>query len=157
MDDTLTKVHVDLPNHWATGGESLWARPIGYERFAIQNVPFYAYDLNFGDIVEARAAAPDLKPSVLRVIERSGHRTIRVFFQDGVTEDERLRNLESLNELHVSFERCSERYFVLDLAPEANIDAVRDRLDEFAERGVLEYETCEARVEGSFDDVSSDE
>lgn len=28
-DDELTKVYVDLPNHWAVGGESLWARPLG--------------------------------------------------------------------------------------------------------------------------------
>jgi len=153
LDDALTKVHVDLPNHWATGGESLWARPMGDDRYAIENIPFYAYDLNYGDIVEARAAAPELKPSVLRVVERSGHRTIRVFFQDSVTEEERTRHLRSLDDMHVTFERCKERYYALDLAPEASIDAVRDRLDEFAAGGVLEYETCEARVDGSFDDA----
>ena len=157
MHDALTKVHVDLPNHWATGGESLWARALGGDRFAIENVPFYAYDLNFGDIVEARATAPELKPSVLRVVERSGHRTIRVFFRDGVAEEERLRHLQSLKEFHVTFERCSERYFALDLDPEASIDAVRDRLNECEGEGLLEYETCEPRVAGSFDAAPSEE
>lgn len=28
-DERLTKVHVDLPNHWAARGESLWARDLG--------------------------------------------------------------------------------------------------------------------------------
>lgn len=28
-DPDLTKLHIDLPNHWATGGESLWARSLG--------------------------------------------------------------------------------------------------------------------------------
>jgi hypothetical protein len=75
---------------------------------------------------------------------------------ESVTEEERLQHPQSLNELHVSFERCSERYVALDLEPEANIDAVRDRLDQFQGDGVLDYETCEARVPGSFDAALSE-
>ncbi len=156
-DDELTKVHVDLPNHWGTNGEALWARALGDDRYEIRNVPFYVYDLNFHDVVEARSAAPDLKPSVLRVLERSGHRTMRLFFQDGVPEGELLRRLHSLQDLHVSFERCSTRYVALDLEPEANSEAVRHRLEAWTREGVLEYETCEARVPGSFDDAPSSE
>src|SRR5689334_3280740 len=73
----LTKVHVDLPNHWAVGGESMWARPLGGSAYEIHNVPFYAYDLSFLDVVEAIPANPTQKPSILRVIRRSGHRTLR--------------------------------------------------------------------------------
>ena len=156
-EEALTKVHVDLPNHWATGGESLWARELGAHRYRIENVPFYAYDLNFHDVVEARASAPNLKPSVLRVLDRSGHRTIRVIFHDGVTEEDRLARLESLRELQVSFERCNARYFALDLEPEANVDAVRRRLDAWEAEDAAAYETCEARVPGSFDDSPSAE
>jgi hypothetical protein len=156
-DESLTKVHVDLPNHWATGGESLWARHLSGDRYQIENVPFYAYGLNFGDVVEAKAAAPDFKPSVLRVVERSGHRTIRVIFHDGVTEDDRIARLRSLEDFQVSFERCNERYFALDLEPEASIEAVRQRLDVWAREGAIGYETCEARVPGSFDAAPSED
>ena len=151
-DESLTKIHVDLPNHWATGGESLWALRLGGDRYQVENVPFYAYGLNFRDVVEAKAAAPDLKPSVLRVVERSGHRTIRVIFHDGATkEEDRIARLRSLEDLHVSFEGANERYFALDLEPAASIDAVRDRLDVWEREGAIGYETCEARVPGSFD------
>lgn len=158
MEDTsLTKIHVDLPNHWAVGGESVWAQHLAGDRYRLHSVPFYAYDLNFHDVVEARAASPDLKPSVLRVVERSGHRTLRVFFNEGVPEEARIARLRSLDDLQVSFERCRERYFALDVEPEASIDAVRQRLDLWEAEGLLAYETCEARVPGSFDDVASED
>ena len=156
-DEQLTKVHIDLPNHWAVGGESMWARDLGADRYRLENVPFYAYDLNFHDVVEARSAAPNLKPSVLRVVERSGHRTIRVFFRESVPDADRVAHLAALHDDHVTFERCSERYFALDLEPEANIVVVRARLDALEAADVLAYETCQARVPGSFDAAPDDE
>lgn len=44
VDDTnaneeLTKVLIDLPNHWRLKGESFWAKPLGGDRYALQNVP----------------------------------------------------------------------------------------------------------------------
>ncbi len=156
-DEHLIKVHIDLPDHWATGGESLWAEDLGGDRYRLKNVPFYAYDLNFHDIVEARASRPDLKPSVLRVLERSGHQTIRVFFREDVSETDRLTHLGALNAYHVTFERCSERYFALDLEPEASVEDVREQLDALESEGTLAYETCEARVPGSFDAAPSND
>jgi len=152
-NEPLTNVHVDLPNHWATGGESLWAADLGSDRYRLDNVPFYAYDLNFHGVVEAKSAAPELRPSVLRVVERSGHRTMRVFFADEVAEETRLARVRSLSDLHTSFERCSSRYFALDLEPEADADAVEHRLQKWIAEGIAEYETCEARVPGTFDDA----
>ena len=153
MDDDHTKVHIDLPNHWGTGGEALWARSLGDNRYQIDNVPFYAYDLNYRDIVEAIPSAPDRKPSVIRVLERSGHRTLRIFFDESLTEEERVKRLHTLRDLHVTYERFGARYIALDLAPEADVSVVRDRLDAWTVEGIAEYETCEARVPGSFDDA----
>ena len=148
----MVKIHVDLPHHWAAGGESLWASPLGGDRYRVENVPFYAYDLNFHDVVEARALEPDRKPSVLAVLERSGHQTLRIFFEADVSEEARLARLGSLAALQISYERCGARYFALDLEPGASMDAARDHLDEWRRDGVADYETCEARVPGSFDD-----
>ena len=148
----LTKVRVDLPNHWATGGESFWARPLGNDRYELHNVPFHAYDLNFLDVVEAVAATTDLKPEIRRVVRRSGHRTLRVIFPASTPEEDRVPLLESLGDLQASFEGANETLFALDIKPSGNYQAVRDRLDVWEKEGLLDYETCEARVEGSFDD-----
>src|SRR5262245_56299849 len=78
----LTKVHIDLPNHWWFKGESLWARPLGDDLYEIHNVPFCAYDINCRDVVRATADGPDLKPEIREVVRRSGNRTLRIIFQD---------------------------------------------------------------------------
>ena len=151
-DDRLTKVLVDLPNHWATGGESMWAVDLVGDLFELRNTPFYAYDLNFRDVVRATADSPDLKPEVREVVRRSGHRTLRVFFDEAVPADRRVSLLESLHDLLVSFEGATDAFFALDLEPEADIDRVRRQLDQWERNGWIAYETCEARVAGSFDD-----
>jgi hypothetical protein len=54
-DEELTKVHVHLPNHWATGGESFWACPLGHEVYELR-LPFFLFGL-------AESAPPVISPS----------------------------------------------------------------------------------------------
>jgi hypothetical protein len=156
-EDSLTKVHIDLPNHWATGGESIWALPLGDDLYEIRNSPFYAYDINWGDIVRVDSDDPKLKPEVREVVKRSGNRTLRVFFNEELSEEEQDSILSSLQYLDVSWERATERLVAIDVHPEANYQAVCDKLWGLENQGILEYETCEARVPNSFDDAPSDE
>ena len=134
-DENLTKVHVELPDHWATGGESMWAAHLGGDLYELRNTPFHAYDLNFGDVVRATADAPDLKPEIREVVRRSGHRTLRFFFQQCVDQHQRVELLELLKPLSVSFEGADDSYFALDLEPEANLNQVRDMLDRWMGAG----------------------
>jgi hypothetical protein len=98
-EPSLVKVNVDLPNHWATGGESMWARPLGDDLYELQNVPFYAYGLNYLDIVYAVAASPDLKPEIQSVRRPSGHRTLHVMVGECVPEDQQAPLLQRLKPL----------------------------------------------------------
>jgi hypothetical protein len=150
--EALTKVYIDLPNHWAVGGESMWAHPLGDDVYEIRNVPFYAYGLNFLDVVKAVPASPDLKPSVVSVVRASGHRTLRVMFPESTPESQCIPLLESLRDLGASLEGATKRFFAIDIETEGDYQGVCDRLFEWEKEGVLSYETCEGRVEGSFDD-----
>ena len=85
--EELTKVLVELPNHWATPGESMSARPLGNDLYEPENCPFHAYDLNYRDGVYAIADDPWHKPIVRRVERRSGRRTLRVVFLKHVSVD----------------------------------------------------------------------
>ena len=154
-EEKLTKIHVDLPNHWGTSGESMWALPLGDDEYEVRNLPFYAYGINFLDHVRAVAASSEMQPEVLQVTKRSGHETIRVIFMDTVPQEQRMNILESLSELDVTFESATKKYFALDLEPEADMHAVRARLDQHLAAGILDYETCEEKVPGSFDDARS--
>ena len=152
-EEGLEKIHIDLPNHWAIGGESMWATPLGNDLFKIENVPFYAYGLNFHDIVLATSDSDDQIPEIRELVEPSGHRTFRVFFKKHISRDKQEKVLDSLKELTVSYESANEIYFSLDVQPEGNYQAVFDKLDELMEKDILGFETCEARKKGSFDDL----
>ena len=73
-------------------------------------------------------------------------------FSDSLTESERVEHLRSLNDLKASFEGANKRYFAIDIEPEGDYEAVCDRLAAWEAQGLLEFETCEARVAGAFDD-----
>jgi hypothetical protein len=62
-----------------------------------------------------------------------------------------------LRVLSVSFEGADNAFFALDLEPQADTDRVRDELDRWERQGWIEYETCEARVPGSFDARPADD
>ena len=151
-DETLDKVFVDLPNHWGTGGESIWAIRLDDGTFQIDNIPFYAYGLNYKDIVKVDISDPTFNPKVIEVILPSGHETIRVIFSKGLSKRKQKPIIQELESTGVSTERALENYVALDIAPEVDYDLVRNKLDEFERTGILEYETCESRVEGRFDE-----
>ncbi|HEU5290211.1 MAG TPA: DUF4265 domain-containing protein [Cyclobacteriaceae bacterium] len=156
-EDGLVKIHIDLPNHWAVGGESMWAEPLGNDRYKIENVPFYAYGLNFKDVVRATADSDELKPEIRELVEASGHRTFRLFFKEEIEREQQEKILDSFRELHVSYERADKIYVALDMKPQGNYQSVFDKLEEYEKQDILGFETCEARNAEGFDDAPSSE
>lgn len=131
----------------------MWAKPLGGNIYQIRNTPFFAYGLNFMDSVLAVPECEDERPEIQSVFERSGHLTLRVFFDKSVPVPERIPMMESLNILKAYFEQMSDTFFALDVEPERSYSEVRSKLDAWVDQRLLDYETCEARIEGSFDDI----
>lgn len=156
-EEGLKKIYIDLPNHWAIGGESMWAKPLGNNLFKIKNIPFYVYGLNFHDIVRATADPEELKPRIRELVEPSGHKTFRVFFNKDIKRGQQEKVLDLMKELTISYERANDTFFSLDMEPTGNYQGVFDRLEEFEKQNILDFETCEARVKGSFDDTFGEE
>jgi hypothetical protein len=142
----LTKIVVELPNHWAgRGTETLWARKVEADLFVIESIPFFAYGLDYRDVVRA-------DPVVREIVRPSGHTTLRVVFRrDDEPRAGRRGLLAELSPFKVSFESWDDAFFALDVAPDGDVDAVIDLLSRLEKRDVLGFETCEARVRGSFD------
>ena len=155
-EEKLTKVHIDLPNHWAIGGESFWAKALGNDLYQIENVPFFAYGLNYHDIVKAISESQDLKPEIQEVVKRSGHKTIRVIFTKTVEREQQVNLLDTLEKFNATYERADAINVAIDIKTEGNYNAVYDLLEEYIEKDYLSFETCEARNEGSFDDTLED-
>ena len=139
----LTKVHIPLPENRHTGGEALWALPLGDDLFELRNVPFYAYGLNFYDVVLAVQPTPDQKPSVLKVHRLGGHRTAWVTFCDERSGQERSELLKELNEWKGYYENADGTYFAIDVEPGGDYPAVLARLSAWQALGYLEFHTGE--------------
>ena len=150
-DEQLAKICVDLPGHWYTSAESLWAKSLGGNLYEVRSVPFAAYGLNFGDIVEAAPAANAL-PCVQRLVKPSGRRTLRLFF-NRLSVPDQSQHLDRLAALGAEFERATDSLVAIDVPAGANYDAICDALWSLEQEGVLDYETCEIRRPGTFTDL----
>lgn len=148
----LVKVHLDLPNHWWLKGESIWAKSLGNDLYEIQNIPFCAYGLNCGDVVHAIAGSPDLKPEVRAVVRKSGNQTVRISFCDTSSKEDQAPHLEALGKMGAEVERANSQFVCINVPPDVSYQSLCKQLAELEAEGVLEYETCEERVPGSFDD-----
>ena len=154
-EDRSVRIHVDLPNHWMVGGEALWADSLGRDLYRLANVPFYAYGLSFRDVVRAIPGSPDQIPEIVEVVEPSGHRTVRVSFESLPDRSAQHDLLESLRSHGATFERATASYVAIDIEPGGDYSAVVAQLDAWSSGGILAFETCEARIDGSFDDEAA--
>jgi hypothetical protein len=147
----MTKVMVSLPNHWLLGGESFWAEVLGQDRYRICNIPLCAYDLNLGDVVQALEVDEESKPEIQSVLERSGNRTLRVIMQSKAKTEAVVAELEALGLDGTGFAQSFEGYLAFNVPKAVDYEMICELLERWQAEGLLEHETCEARVKGSFD------
>jgi Domain of unknown function (DUF4265) len=141
--EELEKILIELPpDHWSgTGGERVWAKPLGNDRYEIRNTPWYAYDMNWGDIVVCDGLSPAGLPIVAKLISTSGHQTLRVWFDESVTPTGRDAILDQLNQLGAWYENADDELYALDLEPGVDAVPILDYLAVAEERATLRWET----------------
>lgn len=116
--------------------------------FMLDNSPFYAYGISFGDIFEAQQKEGALY--FQEVIRRGGHSTYRVKLQVGAAHEDFMRAWDELQRLGCSFEGTggnSRRLYAIDVPPEADVVAVYNYLQQQEDKGIWEFE--EAHYSGS--------
>jgi len=139
----LVKVVVELEQDaWhGYGSESLWAEPLGQDRYRIQSVPFYARGISYDDIVIAKPIQRQLV--VQNISQRGGHSTYRFFLSEDITDiqDNRFVKYRSpLEAMGCTYERATERLFAMDVPPHADIYKIYDALKEGESAEVWEFE-----------------
>ena len=109
--------------------ETLWAITVGPGRFRIDNIPWFAYRVSLGDIVEGAEYAPGMY-DLTRVIEPSGNRAIRLILGDGrgSDTDEGKRILDRLKALGCDYEGATHQFIGITIPPEVELQRVADYL-----------------------------
>ena len=106
------------------GYENLWATPITGDQYRLENVPFFIYGVSLNDIVQA-LPNPEGRLQFIKVVERSGSRTIRVrpdqFTIDQKNGNELVRRLEALG---CRIEVKMPRLIAVDVPKEVQVENV---------------------------------
>jgi hypothetical protein len=141
--EALEKVVAYLePDHWSgSGAERFWAKPLGEDLYELRNTPWYAYDINWGDVVRCDGMSDAGHPIVREIVEVGGHQTLRVFFAQGASEADRERVLAQLNALGATYENSGNKLYSVDLEPEVAVEPVLDFLALEEEHEILDWET----------------
>lgn len=112
--------------------ESLLALPLGGDLYRLDNSPWFADGVSARDVVEARPVQPGEPPVFVRVVEKSGNRTLRVYLQQPVAtgadviEQEVFKHptLSRLLQVGCAVEGTSPHYFAVNVPPSTDFDTV---------------------------------
>ena len=108
--------------------ETLWAERVGPDRYRIENSPFWAYGVSWRDIVEARPDADGMLTFV-RVLEKSGHRTVRLILKPPANESPNSQAiLDGVVALGASYEGMNPGYLSIDIPPDIELVRIAEYL-----------------------------
>jgi len=118
--------------------EQLWARQTGPHTFEICCIPFFVYDVNLGDEVEA-AVDSENRWVIQGITRTSGHFTFRAWFK-GATELARNGVVKDLNQRGCLLEWHSNNLLGIDATSKSVAQVVANLLAEHEQAGRLQYE-----------------
>lgn len=125
MSEELAKI---LVRHVADGEEHIetpWAKRVGPNLYELDNLLWYAYGISCGDVLEAIPQEEGGFPEVLRVVRKSGHRTIRLMLDLPVPEGQTSTPLlDLLVSLGCSYEGMYGRLISIDVPPNVDLTNV---------------------------------
>jgi hypothetical protein len=140
--------------------ESLQALPLGSNAYRLENSPWFAYGVSYRDVVEAQPSKTgefDL-PTFVRVLEKSGNRTLRVYLEQPVETELEVRQhptLAPLLQMGCAVEGAQGNYFAINIPAEVDFDAVCSHLHatpdlwEYADPTFAQLFPAEARINSS--------
>lgn len=120
------------------GIESAWALPVG-DNYQLDNILFYALGYSWKDIVATETI--DSEKYVKNIVQKSGHSTIRIIFED---EDDVESTRDYLQSLGCDSE-ISDVYILIavDIPPDVDIEKVLAFLEEGKSIGKWGYEEAD--------------
>lgn len=150
----MVKVTIPLPPGEWHGylAETAWASrcPDAYNHVQLENVPFVAKGMSFGDILEV--AAQDEEIVFQRVVRKSGHSTYRVI-PSSMDAPNSQAFLASLNQAGCSYETGligGDELVAIDVECEAAVRALYPRLEAGEAAGLFDFEEGDyCRPEGA--------
>ncbi|MEI8363695.1 MAG: DUF4265 domain-containing protein [Betaproteobacteria bacterium] len=130
--------------------ESPWALPLGNNKYQLKNFPFMYYGISYDDIFEALPQyEDDPRPYLTKVLEKSGHKTVRVLLNAAIDESQESKTiLSTLSKMGCGYEGNGAKFFVINIQPHCDFEKVCDYLSE----SNLEWEHADPRYKELYPD-----
>jgi hypothetical protein len=141
--EELEKLLIELPpEHWSgNGAERVWGKRVRDQQYEVRNTPWYAFGINWGDVVRCEGLSEAELPIVRQVVHVGGHRTLRIMLEASCSAQDRVSVLARLNELGATYENANETLYAVDVEPGVDVGPIVAELDERERAGVLEWES----------------
>ncbi|WP_242395944.1 DUF4265 domain-containing protein [Anaeromyxobacter oryzisoli] len=148
--DGLVRIRVPLertPGEEGPADDWLWAEPLGSGRYRVESCPFFAYGISREDVVRVAAPAGDEAPLLEDVVEKCGHRTLRLALDPDVelTAPEIQALLDQVLELGCTHELMRPKLVAIDVPPQADVERVAALLQALTRDGALLWEWADPR------------
>jgi hypothetical protein len=143
------RLTLEPPAEHGETGESVWAEPLGDERFRIEGMPMLAHGYGYGDVVAADRR--DGLLCVREVLERSGHSTYHLQVSAALLTEFHQMYWKPFERIGCTFEgrMCpaegseQNRFLVaVDVPPELDHEQVHGLLEKGRQRGIWTYEVA---------------
>ncbi|MGP3974244.1 DUF4265 domain-containing protein [Streptomyces sp. 8N114] len=130
-------IHADLSDREDGWREQLWTRQLTGDRFEVACLPFFTYGVCYRDVVTI-----DGNHLMSAVVQKSGHRTLRVALVAGHRDRDQLHELlhGKVARAELPHEWLQGMYLAVDLAPGTNPAALVEALESPAQAGALHWE-----------------
>jgi hypothetical protein len=124
----------------------LWAESLGSGRYRVESCPFLAYGISRDDVVHA-AEPPERAPELEDIVEKGGHRTLRVALDEvlDLRAAQVQRLLARILELGCTHEVLRSNILAIDLPPEVDVARVAELLQGAVRQGSLVWEWADPR------------
>ncbi|HXE52107.1 MAG TPA: DUF4265 domain-containing protein [Tepidisphaeraceae bacterium] len=122
--------------------ETPWAQRLGNNLYRPDNTPFFAYGISADDIVEALPEEDGMLMFV-RMVEKSGNRTVRVMLSEPAESEPGPTLLGIIKRLGCTFEGAYSRLICICVPPNVLLDSLTDRLTRLG----LEWEYADPTYE----------
>lgn len=119
--------------------ETLWIEPVNEAAYQVKNIPFFAPNIAYNDIIAVEEDNGHLYFD--DIVETSEHSTVQIVFLKKETIIEVIKDIETLK---CSWEGMHEqKLLAIDISPEIRYKEIRDYLEKQFENKIFDYkEAC---------------
>ncbi len=141
------RIRLDGSGEAGPAEDSVWAESLGSERYRVESCPFFAYGISRDDVIRADEAPGQGGPVLDDVLEKGGHRTLRLTLGPSVElrSAQVQRILEKLIDLGCTHELLRPRLVAIDLPPEVDLAVAAELLQAASTSGALSWEWADPR------------